>query len=162
MVIQLTGDKGFEIRTKTETILIGPSVKVGAFPLPGPGEYEVADISARGYPGAYLFTAEDMTILAIDNPESVTEETVKQIDEDIDVLLIAVDGDPGRTKRALALVSEIDPKITIPTIASEDHPFCKEVGGCTGPVEEFKIAKKDLNVEERKAVLLHVRPRSRN
>jgi hypothetical protein len=161
MTIHYTGNQTFLIHTKATDLEMGKNPKIGTLILNGPGEYEVADVQVRGYQDAYLFLADDVTVLYIYNTSGLTEETVKAIEGDVDILLLTVDSDPQHMKGAMKAMNDLDPKVTIPTIDSQTHPFCKEIGGCPSPIDEFKVNTKDLTEGERRVVLLHARAHAR-
>jgi L-ascorbate metabolism protein UlaG (beta-lactamase superfamily) len=161
MVIHYLGDQTFAVKGKLSEILTGRETTVNGIALSGPGEYEIGDVGVRGFPGAYLFSFEGMTLLYVDNPDGLREETISKIEEDIDVVFLPVDREPERLQRAVKMMNDIDPKLTIPTITEVDHPFCKEIGGCPQPVDELKVTAKDLVEGERKVVVLHARTRVR-
>ena len=160
MVIRYLGDGSFLIETKVADIAVGPTTRIGELTLTGPGEYEVGDVEAQGFKDAYLFLVEDMTVLYVNNPVGLSDETAKSLDADVDILLLTADENPSNLKGAVKTLNDIDPKIALPTIQTQHHPLCKEIGGCPAPVNELKVSKKDLT-EERRVILLHARARTR-
>lgn len=162
MIIHYLGDGTFLIKTKTTEIVTGKEVRVGELTLSGPGEYEVGDAQIRGYKDAYFCTAEDVNLLYVHNPSGVPDELIKEIEEDIDVLLLSVDHDSSHIRGAIKTMNDLDPKVTFPTVEGAVHPFCKEIGGCPEGVGEFKINSKELVEGERKVVVLHARSRARH
>jgi hypothetical protein len=156
MIIHHLGDSTFSIKTKLSEIVTGPESRIGTITLSGPGEYEIADIQVRGYQDAYLFSAEGISLLYVNNPGGLSEEVVKTIEGDIDILLLSLDQDSPHLKGALRTMNEIDPKFTLPAVETPDHPFCREIGGCPPPISELKITKKDFIEDERKVVLLQM------
>ena len=161
MTIQYLGDNAFLVKTKTTELTTGQEIKVGELTLSGPGEYEVGDAQIRGYQDAYLIGADDANLLYVYNPNGLSEELIKEIEEDIDVLILTVDRDPSHVKGAMRTMNALDPKVTLPAVDGPDHPFCKEIGGCPVGVEEFKINRKDFQEGERKVVVLNARSRAR-
>lgn len=161
MVIQFVDNNAYLIKTKEMEIMAGNPTTAGSLPLSGPGEYEVGDVRIQGFTGAYLFSAEDMNILYVDNSRGLSDQVVKQIEEDIDILLLALDTDTAHVREAVKFVNDLDPKIAIPAVEDATHPFCKEIGGCQPAIPELKVSKKDLVEEARKVVILHARSRSR-
>ena len=59
------------------------------------------------------------------------------------------------TKKALDLVTKIDPRIVIPMLYSDLSEFMKGEGITDGELDVFKIKKIDLPEEERKVVILN-------
>lgn len=157
MLIKFLGGNAFRIQTKTAEIVTGKETHVGDVPLAGPGEYEVADIQIKGYKDAYLFSAENLSILYVDNPAGLSDEQVKAIEEDIDLLLLTLDHDTEHVRHAVQTMNNLDPKVTVPALEASDHPFCREIGGCPEAIAELKLTKKDLTEEERKTVVLDAR-----
>lgn len=161
MTINYLGENAFLVKTRDTEITAGRPTIAGGLTLDGPGEYEVGDARIKGFPGAYLVSAEDINLLYIDNPKGLPEETVKKIEEDIDILLLSMGSEAASIKTAVKTVNDLDPDIAIPAVYDSAHPFCKEIGGCQDPVAELKISKKDLVEEVRKVVILHARSADR-
>lgn len=161
MVIQYLSDNRFLIKTKGTEITAGNPTIANGLTLAGPGEYEVGDAHIQGFPNAYLISAEDLNLLYVDNPRGLSDDTVKKIEEDIDILLLSLDADAVNIKAVTKLVNDLDPNIAIPAVDDTTHPFCKEIGGCQPPIPELRISKKDLVEEVRKVVVLHARSRNR-
>ena len=144
----------------------------------GPGEYEKQGIYVRGILSyhdkaggqerglntIYLIKAEDMVICHMgDFDQDKFEE--HQLDDigDVDILMIPVGGKYTIDyKEAVETVSKIEPKIIIPMhykvkglnidIDGPDK-FIKELGLTPEKVDKYKIAKKNLPVEEMKLIL---------
>lgn len=161
MVITYLGGKTFSVKTKMTDITTGDEPRIGELTLSGPGEYEVGDVEVQGHKDASLFAAEGLNLLYINNPTGLSEEIVKAITEDIDIVLLTLDRDAAHVEAAAKTMKDLEAKVTIPAIDTSDHPFCKEVGGCPEAIPELKLSAKDLVGEERKIVVLHARSRAR-
>ena len=161
MTIQYLGDGTFLVKTKTTELTTGPAINIGELTLSGPGEYEAGDAQIKGYQDAYLITADDVNLLYVYNPNGLSEELIKAIEEDIDVFVLTVDRDPSHVKSAMKTMNDLDPVVTLPAVDGPDHPFCKEIGGCPPAQDELKVNLKDQEEGERKVVVLIARPRAR-
>lgn len=147
--------------------------------LKGPGEYERKGISIRGIlsyhddsQGAerglntiYSIKAEDITVCHLgDFGQSDFQD--HQIDDigSVDILMIPVGGKYTiDAKAAVKLIGEIEPKVIIPMhyktpglkvdIDGVDK-FIKELGLTPEKVDKYKIAKKNLPVDDIKLVVI--------
>lgn len=146
--------------------------------IDGPGEYERKGIYVRGILSyhdkskgqerglntIYLIKAEDVAICHMgDFGQDKFEE--HQLDDigDVDILMLPVGGKYTIDyKEAVEVVGQIEPKVTIPMhykipglnldIDGVDK-FVKELGLTPEKADKYKIAKKNLPVEEVKLVI---------
>lgn len=155
---------------------------VGGMPflIQGPGEYEVKGVYIKGIPSfhdgkegeerggntIYIIEVEDLKICHLGDlgQKELTEEQVEGIGE-IDVLMIPVGGVYTiSSKEALKVMSQIEPKVTIPMhyalpklkskLEGVDN-FLKILGiKSVAPEEKLIIKKKDMSGEEAKVVVL--------
>ncbi len=154
----------------------GPSAGSGPFLIQGPGEYEVKGVYIKGIPSfhdeetgentIYIIEVEDLKICHLGDlgQKELTEEQVEGIGE-IDVLMIPVGGVYTiSSKEALKVMSQIEPKVTIPMhyalpklkskLEGVDN-FLKILGiKSVVPEEKLIIKKKDMSGEEAKIVVL--------
>lgn len=148
--------------------------------IANPGEYERKGIAVlgvhsfhdavggaeRGMNTMYSIKAEEMTICHLGDigQQTLTDEQIEQIG-DVDILMIPVGGYyTVGAKEAVAIIAQIEPKIIIPmhykvpglTIPELEgvEKFLKEVGLAPEKTDKFRIAKKNLPMEERKLVVL--------
>jgi L-ascorbate metabolism protein UlaG (beta-lactamase superfamily) len=144
------------------------------FVIAGPGEYEVKEVSVRGfgsesnYGGSkgintiYGVSLEGMSLVflgALGTGDIPTE--AKQELDDIDVLFLPIGGD-GVLDHAQAykLAVQLEPKLIIPMhygdIGGKDSLklFLKEAGEDVKPVDKLTIKKKDLEGKEGEIVVL--------
>jgi len=146
----------------------------------GPGEYETKGVFIQGIPGfhddaagkerggitMYTVRAEDISVCHLGDLGQ-KELTTEQIDlmNGIDVLMIPIGGTYTiSAKEALKIMSQIEPKITIPMhyalpklkIKLADlSDFEKILGiGSIEPLASLSIKKKDLPEEEAKIIVL--------
>lgn len=143
------------------------------FIIKGPGEYEVASVTAAGYPSTSKYAGEDrintmfvvdfddMTILYLGAhadeklPAAISEEL-----EDIDVLFIPIGGKGAlEATEAAKLAVSLEPRIIIPILCDEDKDalktFLKEYGeDSVKPVEKFTIKAKEAATMEGAVVVL--------
>ncbi|MFA4996011.1 MAG: MBL fold metallo-hydrolase [Patescibacteria group bacterium] len=159
MQIKYLGNEKFEVRTKDVRIDLGYKIKVNDFSFPGPGEYEKNGIFIEGIVNngntIYLVRADDINICYLGNiSHDLREDEAKEIG-DVDILFVPM-GEDGSlpTKKALGLVSLIDPKIVIPMLYSDLTEFKKSEGINDGEIEIFKIKKADLPINERQNIIL--------
>lgn len=150
------------------------------FLIEGPGEYEVKGIfiqgissfhdqsqgKERGGNTIYTMEAEDLKICHLGDfgQKELTDEQLKEIGE-IDILMIPVGGTYTiSAKEALKIMTQIEPKITIPMhyalpkLKVKLDPIDKflKVFGIKSlePVKKLSIKKKDLSAEEAKIIIL--------
>ena len=153
------------------------AIKGEPFTIIGPGEYETKGIFIYGIPawregdGAkgenttlYRVSAEGMSIVHLGNLNH--ELSTEQLEKlgDVDILLIPVGGENALdSKKAAELVSEIEPRIVIPmyyqlpglkTKLKTVEEFLKASGLPHEKMDKFKIAKKDLPIEDTKVIVL--------
>lgn len=159
MQIKYLGNEKFEVKTKDTTINLGYSVSINDFSLSGPGEYEKSGVFVEGIVDngntIYVVRAEDMNLCYLGNiSHDLRESEAKEIG-DVDILFVPL-GEDGSfdTKKALALVSKIDPRVVIPMLYSDLADFKKAEGITNGEVETYKIKKSELPEEEREIIIL--------
>ncbi len=91
MVIAHSGTDTVTLKTKTETVTIGPGIRIGSFTIPGAGEYDVASIQCEGIPltasVAYFIRAEELTTLILDELDS----SVTKLDDVAQVNILVAD-----------------------------------------------------------------------
>lgn len=155
-----------------ETLAHGERVP---FAIRGPGEYEVKDVTVRGFATesnydnekrintVYLVTLEGMRLCflgALANKE--LPERVSEAFDEIDILFLPIGGDgvlaPGD---AHALAVSLEPRVIIPIhyegIGEKDalKTFLKEAGEKQlAPLEKLTVKKKDLEGKEEEIVVL--------
>lgn len=150
------------------------------FIIEGCGEYEIKGIFIRGIPAfhdsvegkergritIYIIESEEMSVCHLGDLGQL-ELTPEQLDKvnNVDVLMIPVGGKYTITaKEAFKIMSQIEPKITIPmhyslpklraNLASVNQ-FLKTLGiKSLKPIPTLSIKRKDLSEEEAKIVVL--------
>lgn len=159
MQIKYLGDEKFEIRTKETKIDLGYKIMINNFVFPGPGEYEKGGVFVEGIADngntIYVLKVEETNVCYLGNiAHDLREDEAKEIGN-IDILFLPL-GENGSvpTKKALDLVSKIDPRIVIPMLYSDLTEFMKGEGITDGELDVFKIKKSELPEEERKVVIL--------
>lgn len=157
--------------------LLEKSSEQGVFLINGPGEYDVKGAYIRGFyvKGKkdeaneniiYIIEAEDIKICHL-GALSYNEIAPDQLEEigDIDILLVPVGGgDVLDSKNAIKIMSQIEPKITIPMMYKISglkekldslDMFLKALGVKTlPPLAKLSIKKKDIPEEEAKIIVL--------
>jgi len=138
-----------------------------------PGEYETKDVFIYGVPALagknkltlFKIFSEDVSIAHLSSLTSTLSE--EQIDRlgNVDILLLPVGGgDALEAKKAVEVISQIDPRLVIPMNYRIDgqksdlapiEDFLKASGLCSEKMEKLKVAKKDLMTEETKIIILN-------
>jgi L-ascorbate metabolism protein UlaG (beta-lactamase superfamily) len=146
--------------------------------IDGPGEYEKNGIYVRGILSyhdknggqerglntIYVIKAEDMVVCHMGDFGQAEFEK-NQLDDigDVDILMLPVGGNYTIDyKEAVSVLGKIEPKVVIPMhykikdlkldIDGPDK-FIKELGLAPEKVDKYKIAKKNLPVEEMKLIV---------
>lgn len=144
-----------------------------AFLIDGPGEYDTKGVSVYGFRSLdkeagffYTIEAEDIKICYLGSvgPKGLSEEQIEEIG-DVDILMIPVGGgDSLDAKTAIKIMSEIEPKITIPmnykipglkAKLDELSVFLKSLGiKSLAPMPKLSVRKKDMESDEAKIIVL--------
>lgn len=159
MQIRYLGKEKFEIRSKDNKIDLGYKILINGFELSGPGEYEKNGIFVEGIADngntIYSIRVEDINVCYLGNiSHDLREDEAKEIG-DVDILFVP-QGENGSlpTKKSVALISKIDPKIVIPMLYADLSEFKKSEGVVDEEIDILKIKKSELPEEERKNIIL--------
>lgn len=143
---------------------------VKAILIEGPGEYEIKSVFIQGISSwsntIYTIESEEMRICHLGDfgQKELTSEQLEKIGE-VDILMIPVGGVYTiSAKEAINVISQIEPKITIPMhyalpklkikLDGVDK-FLKTLGiKKIEPLNKLSIKKKDISPEEAKIVIL--------
>lgn len=152
------------------------------FLIEGPGEYEIKEIFIGGIASLpspqqdkeqkkntiYIVENEDIRICHLGhlNQKELTDKQIEKIGE-VDILMVPIGGkDTVSAEEAAKIVSEIEPKITIPMyyalpkLKIKLQPidkFLKIFGiKSVSPTDELSIAKKGLPKDEAKIIVLKI------
>ncbi len=156
------------------------AVSGNPFIIDGPGEYEIKEIFIQGIPAwhdncqgqergivtIYIIEVEELRLCHLSDlgQKELTSEQLEKIGE-IDILMIPIGGIYTiSTKEAIKIISQIEPKITIPMhyqlpklkikLDGLDK-FLKTIGiKSIEPLNKLSIKKKDLSEEEAKIIVL--------
>jgi len=156
------------------------TVSGSPFLISGPGEYEIKSVFIQGISSShdqslgkergentiYALEAEDLKLCHLGDlgQKELTEEQLDRIGE-VDILMIPIGGvDSISAKEAMKIMSQIEPKITIPMhyqipklkikLDGLDK-FLKSLGiKSIMPENKLSIKKKDISTEEAKIVIL--------
>lgn len=149
-----------EVITKSARVDLGVHVSIDGFVLPGPGEYEEKGIFVEGIPdnGETIYTvkAEEINLCYMGKTAHVLkEEEIKEIG-DVDVLFVPLGENAADVKKAMALISKIDPKIVIPIFYNDLslQEFKRAEGISDGEMDILRIKKSELPSDERKNIIL--------
>lgn len=159
MQIKYHGADKFSIKTGQSTIKLGQKPAIDDFVLPGSGEYEKAGISVTGIgfedDTIYAIRSEEVNLCYLGNINREIDESIIKEIGDVDVLFLPLgENNTLPVKKALDLLSEIDPRVVIPMQYSNLDEFKKSEGISDGETDTFKFKKADLPEEERKIVIL--------
>ena len=163
-------DNGGKVpRTQNDIIVLSQGEeddygKSDGFVIANPGEYEVKDVFVYGFPSTiagkkttiYLVEMEGLKILHLGGAGAdfkFSDELLERF-ADVDILLLPVGGeDFWGPKKALEIVNQLEPRITIP-MGYQDKDlkvkalpladFTKEIGGNFETGDKLKVARKDL------------------
>lgn len=142
------------------------------FVVAGPGEYEIGDVTARGYGvkttydgverynTVYQVKLEDMNLVflgALSSPE-IDPKILGELG-DVDVLFVPIGGgDVLEVPQAAKLALKLEAKLIIPMHYDKAAlgAFLKEMGTDVTPVEKVTLKKKDVNEMEGDVVVLSV------
>jgi len=148
----------------------GKNDSPSAFLINGPGEYDISGVSVQGIANKnntiYKIEAEDIKIchLGVLDNSGLSTSQIEEIG-DIDILMLPV-GDQKSldAKSAIKIMSEIEPKITIPMYykvpglkekLDSIDVFLKALGIKSLKAEQkLSLKKKDIPSEEAKIVIL--------
>ena len=150
-----------------------------SFVIRGPGEYEVKGIAVRGIAAAqdsqngkelglatmYTVVGDEISVchLGALGQDKLNDEQLEAIGEP-DVLIVPVGGQSALDPKAVAqLCNQIEPKIIIPIQfslpsaayeAEKVDKFVKEIGLPAEKMANFRIAKKQLPVDQTRLIIL--------
>ncbi len=163
MTISYKGQGKFSIRAKQATVELGSQIQIGSKALPGPGEYEVSGIEAEGLPdGIFLFRIEDIYVLYLGQLSRSLTDTELEAVNLTDILLVPVGGKQAdlddltvlSPEQAVAVINQVDPRIVIPMYYQSIEPFRAAEGKPLEMLQELKVTKATLPIEERQIVVL--------
>lgn len=139
------------------------------FVISGPGEYEVKDMSASGFPSGSKWGGKPLTNTVfsvhfdglsvlylgalgdMDLPPDVLEMDAP------DILIVPVGGNGSLSPaEAQKLSVKLEPKVVIPVLYDEKSlkQFLKEAGETVKPVEKFTVKPRDVAGKESEVVVL--------
>lgn len=155
MIIKKQSENHWQIKTTKATISFNDSTSINDFTIPGDGEYEVGGVEAELFDGVLSLYLENIQIVFLDhNKKQFTSAEIKKMGE-VNILFVPLAGENTMdTKAALKLISDIDPQIVIPVYYKDLSEFTKDEGVNTEEVDELKINKDDLSIEQRKVYIL--------
>jgi L-ascorbate metabolism protein UlaG (beta-lactamase superfamily) len=161
-------------KLEADVLLVNSETKIPAgdyFLISGPGEYDLKGVYTRGIRAGsntiYVIESEEMRVChlgALDQKELTTDQ-LEAIGE-VDVLMVPVGGGAALTAdAAVKIISQIEPKITIPmrykVVGLKEKldgvdKFLKVLGiKSLAPVDKLSLKKKDVSEEEAKIVVLN-------
>ncbi|MCL5795129.1 MAG: MBL fold metallo-hydrolase [Patescibacteria group bacterium] len=158
MQIDYFGNGDFKIKTKKGEISLGEKIKVYDFSVDGPGEYEVGGTEIECFDGITLLCSEDMNIVYLDQrKKELSDEELDRID-DVDIAFVPIGGDKVfDPKEAMSAINDLDPAVVIPMYYQDASAFSKLEGVSPENLDSLKIAKSNINQEERKVYILNAK-----
>lgn len=163
MTITHQGKGQFTIKSKQATIQLGPVVKVGEKSLPGRGEYEVSGVEVEGLADdIFLLRTEDVYLLYLGRLNRMLTDDELEAVNMADILFVPVGGEQTDTtdltvlspEQAVAVINQVDPRITIPMHFTSIEPFRAAEGKPLEMQKELKVTKSTLPLEDRLTVVL--------
>ncbi len=165
-------------KSKTDIVLFSNSLKIKeakidkeSFIVSGPGEYEVNDVFIYGREIdnniIYYLLFDDLKIAFLGElgHQELSNGDLELI-EGADILIIPVGGGELTTsKEAVKIISQVEPRIVIPSCYQEGTfklktdslaTFVKDFGIKAEEVDKLKIAKKDLPQDEVKLINIKI------
>lgn len=154
MTITYFGEGNFEAKTNNGLITLGDKFKVNDFVFDNSGEYDVSSIDVEIRDNMAIFRTEGISLGYLAKRTETLNQKEKDFISGVDVLFIPVGAtDSLKTKDALNIIAEVDPKMVIPSYFDNLDEFCKE-GECSEPLDNIKLTKDRLPSEERETVIL--------
>ena len=148
MVITYSGNDSVAIKTKTETVLIGPGVTVGSFALPGAGEYDIASIQVDGVvlssSIAYFIRTEELTTLVLDQVDPAINAADELSNTDILIVDVRSDDTPESVK---SMVKAIEPSYLVLTGAGATVGLITALGLPRVEGDSLKVSRTSLPLE---------------
>jgi L-ascorbate metabolism protein UlaG (beta-lactamase superfamily) len=162
MIIKYNGEEKFEIKTaEAKVSLSSAGIDIEGFIINTPGEYERRGVSVQGITldgeqkPVYIIHTEEMSLCYPDGLNRELDEEIVKLIGDIDILFVPL-GESGSMPLKLSqkLISDIDPRVVIPMLYADIEQFKSAEGITDGEVDQLKIKKAELPVEERKFYIL--------
>lgn len=157
MQVLYFGNGEFKIKSNTGTIFTGEKLKINDFSIEGPGEYEVAGITAENIHGITIFHAEDIDIAYLNKRKEVLNDQETELISGMDILLIPVGGgEVFEPKEALEVINQVEPKLVIPMYYQDISGFLKLEGIESQQLDYLKVNKTNLPEDKRQIIILNV------
>lgn len=154
MTITFEGGGKFKIKCKDASIITGETIRINDFEINGPGEYEVAGISAESIDGVTNFYVEDINLTYLRRSKILNNEELEKV-EGTDVLFLPV-GEIIDPKIAMEVANQIEPKILI-LMHYKSIDELQQIKGLVPEVmDELKLTKNMLLQEERRTIALNI------
>jgi len=162
MIIKYNGAEKFEIKTTEAKVSLNQEgIDIEGFVIGTPGEYERRGVSVQGITlegeqkPVYIIHTEEMTLCYPDGLSQELDEEIVKIIGDIDILFVPL-GENGSMSLKLAqkLIADIDPRVVIPMLYVSIDQFKSAEGITEEEIDQLKIKKSELPVEERKFFIL--------
>jgi len=149
MQLSYTGTDNLSIKTKTSPITIGAGLKIGEYTVPGPGEYDIAEVQCEGktLPSegvAYFVRSEDLTIMYL--PKLLPEASKLDDASTANILVLDIRSD-DTSGAAKDLIKAIEPSYVFLLGAGATSEFNTELGIPVAEDSSLKISRTGLPLE---------------
>jgi hypothetical protein len=148
MVITHTSSGEVSIKTKTDTIVLGGSITIGSFVVPGPGEYDVSDIQCESKALTDSFASflrtEELTVVFLNK----IDPAVAKMDDASNANIVVVDVRSDDTPESLKpIVKAIEPSYVVLSGAGATPEFAAALGLPMVEESSLKITRAGLPME---------------
>lgn len=148
MIISYTATGDVQLKTKTEPVILGSSIKIGDYTIPGPGEYDIASIQCEGQAvsGAFVYFVrdEDLMITFITKLDTATAKIDGISDTAILVLDIRSD---DTVEAAKGIIKAVEPAYVLLIGAGATPEFTAQLGIPLAESSTLKVTRAGLPLE---------------
>ncbi|CAN5194938.1 hypothetical protein BH11PAT4_BH11PAT4_6020 [soil metagenome] len=148
MIISYTATGDVQLKTKTEPVILGSSIKIGDYTIPGPGEYDIASIQCEGQAvsGAFVYFLrdEDLIITFI----TKLDPTAAKVDGIADTAILVLDVRSDDTpETAKSIIKAIEPAYVFLIGAGATSSFGSQLGIPLAESSTLKVTRAGLPLE---------------
>ena len=148
MLISYTSNGSVQLKTRTQPIVIGAGVQIGDRAIPGPGEYDIANIQCEGVALSnsvtYFLRDEDLLITYLQN----LDQDATKLDQISDTAVLILDVRSDDTAAvAKAIIKSIEPAYVFLIGAGAHVGFWAELGIPLAETSSLKVTRTGLPLE---------------
>lgn len=148
MVISYTSAGNVSVKTKTETVTLDGTVTIGSFLVPGPGEYDIADIQCEARALASSFAtflrAEELTVTHLAQIDPAVTKLDDAAATHILVADVKSDDQPDTLK---PIVKALEPSYVVLAGPGATPEFAKGLGLPLAEGDSLKLTRAGLPLE---------------